>query len=468
MLVELCYCVVVSLERTLRSGHWPEQISEISETIFTPALKLCRIASLRLQSSVHCACWPATMVARPSLLLYPRGSPSRNLHRFWQPSSSRKCSDLAHIREEMISRNVNVLEDWLIPTPTKVLLSTLRPFLPPLPPRLSTAKTTLVTYGHHLVYFPPATDLANLLPDGTDALHSPGRPFTRRMWAGGSIDFRSSIPAEGQRYKCVERITDVQARGLEGEEKVFVDITRTIFPEFTAELKEKEEPSVVEVRKLVFMHPHSKSTGGASSRPEKKIKPPGKPDIVHTLVPTRELLFRFSALTLNAHLIHLDKHYCQDVEGHRNLLVHGPLSLVLMLEMLTLRLSNANKSREDGDEESPSIVEYKNIAPLYAEEEMKICVKKKDDARWEVWIEGSNGGLAVTASVRTRTTRKSWRDLQMVPNGAAALKSLMMSRRNAKTIGVRKRGYAKFKTTKVLDFSEVGGAEGDAFKKLQF
>ncbi|MCR3718332.1 MULTISPECIES: FAS1-like dehydratase domain-containing protein [Prauserella salsuginis group] len=43
-------------------------------------------------------------------------------------------------------------------------------------------------------------------------------------------------------------------------------------------------------------------------------------------------LFRFSALTANAHRIHYDAPYARDVEGYPGLVVHGPLLVLLMLE----------------------------------------------------------------------------------------------------------------------------------------
>lgn len=48
---------------------------------------------------------------------------------------------------------------------------------------------------------------------------------------------------------------------------------------------------------------------------------------------TPPLLFRFSALTANAHRIHYDLPYCTDVERYPGLVVHGPLLAVLMAEL---------------------------------------------------------------------------------------------------------------------------------------
>lgn len=113
------------------------------------------------------------------------------------------------------------------------------------------------------------------------------------------------------------------------------------------------------------------------------------------MTPTPTLLFNYSALTYNAHQIHLNPQYCQEVEGHRNLLVHGPLSLTLMLAVLRSQLKAQERIRS---------IDYRNIAPLYVGEPLSICMRpQKDDAgqeqKWDVWIENNEGGLSVKGTV---------------------------------------------------------------------
>lgn len=61
------------------------------------------------------------------------------------------------------------------------------------------------------------------------------------------------------------------------------------------------------------------------------------PDSARTRVvtPDSRLLFRFSALTFNAHRIHYDREYAQNEEGYPGLVVHGPLTAVLLLHLST-------------------------------------------------------------------------------------------------------------------------------------
>ena len=101
-------------------------------------------------------------------------------------------------------------------------------------------------------------------------------------------------------------------------------------------------------------------------------------------------LFQFSALTYNAHAIHYDRLYARETDRHRDMLVHGPLTLALML-------------RAVGQQRVKSIV-YRNHAPLYVGDAMSVCVRRPEEGQrasmpWDVWVEGPEGGLAVKGTV---------------------------------------------------------------------
>jgi 3-methylfumaryl-CoA hydratase len=65
-----------------------------------------------------------------------------------------------------------------------------------------------------------------------------------------------------------------------------------------------------------------------------ELPPPPEGSWSRTLQPDTRLLFRFSALTFNAHRIHYDRAYAADVEGYPGLVVHGPLTAVLLLQLV--------------------------------------------------------------------------------------------------------------------------------------
>jgi len=81
------------------------------------------------------------------------------------------------------------------------------------------------------------------------------------------------------------------------------------------------------------------------------------------------LLFRFSALTYNAHRIHYDRDYVRDVEGYPGLLTHGPLQALAMAEA-------ARAAGCDGDVS----FEYRLISPLFDFQGLVVSASRAPDA----------------------------------------------------------------------------------------
>jgi hydroxyacyl-ACP dehydratase HTD2-like protein with hotdog domain len=256
------------------------------------------------------------------------------------------------------------------------------------------------------------------------------------MWAGGAVQYAPARPLrlDGSRAVCAEFIRDVAVKGVAGREKVFVRVERrlaTAVPEEVAavagvweaaavdvaeaearrerlfhrvrqrlwrgEEEDLGECAVVEVRNIVFLRPAASAAPevGAGGGPVKMLRPECAPEYTHTIVPDAKLLFRFSALTFNAHAIHLDPEYCREVEGHRNLLFHGPLSFVFLMELLQRWLAGA------GTGEVVKSVEYRNVAPLYCHEPVTFCGTRTGERKWEVWAQTPEGGVAVKGKVVT-------------------------------------------------------------------
>lgn len=338
-----------------------------------------------------------------------------------QWTAIRYSSSLDHIHSELTLRKLEIIYDQPNETNSRLLDITLADFLPSstvsvVDPKVQaswkegTLPQLRLRPGHHLVYWPPASRLSLLLPDGTDPDQSPGEPFVRRMWAGGRIKFpRASEmpPLDGSLQACSERISNVVIKGNAGDEKIFVTIERCfsrvekpITQESENRLREQAPTALVEYRDIVFMRENTKKAPASDESVEEEVEPrivkiPRASTLSHTLTPTEALLFRFSALTFNAHRIHLERAYCRDVEGHRDLLVHGPLSLTLILELLNRYLKDRGEGREISE------ITYRNVAPLYAMEEMKICLRDKSDGSFDVWVEGPSGGLSVKGSAHT-------------------------------------------------------------------
>jgi hydroxyacyl-ACP dehydratase HTD2-like protein with hotdog domain len=249
---------------------------------------------------------------------------------------------------------------------------------------------THLTPGQHLLYCNTTVPTEQLLPDGTDTAFSPPSPWSNRLWAGGRIRFPQPHQlgiVESPRIVLNESVRDVRITGPEGEEKIFVKIERRVAKldagrpkvvgyHLARKLRVGTEAEIgisliVETRDLCFLRENTSTV----PYERRHITPPYNPDYYHSLTPTPALLFRFSALTYNAHAIHIDPEYTRKVYGFPNLLVHGPLSLALMLEYVRRTLFKISGQHHYG----PVVTEinYRNLAPLFANEEMTICIKKK-------------------------------------------------------------------------------------------
>ncbi|OXV12142.1 hypothetical protein Egran_00097 [Elaphomyces granulatus] len=325
------------------------------------------------------------------------------------------------LHQKLTSRRLSPIYDYLSPRPFHLLNLSLTDILPEafMPPFSDSGLTKTLPsvrnqhrmpVGYHLVYFPPQVPLSGLLADGTDMSHSPGKPFNQRMWAGGRMTFPldGGPLLNGQRAVCLEAIRDITVKGHPEEEKVFVHVERRIAAVEEGEDEEgirirlwgnhgngSDSGMITERRDLVFLRdktPEQAKVDNINSGNDTR----SNPEFSRRVIPTRALLFRYSALMFNAHSIHYDRKYTQDIEGYRDLLVPGPLSLTLMLTALRPYLSKLSRVITE--------VEYRNVAPLYVDEEMEICARGAKNCEPEslvVWIEGKDGRLALRGTMKT-------------------------------------------------------------------
>jgi 3-methylfumaryl-CoA hydratase len=175
---------------------------------------------------------------------------------------------------------------------------------------------------YHWLFFPSLTRTSDLARDGHARLGEfmPPVPFPRRMFAGARVDYRGQLRI-GQRVERVARIETV--RYTEGRSGPLVFVT------VTYELSDADGLKLVEEQDIAY-RPATASKGSA---PKAESSPP-QADFSREIVPDEALLFRFSALTFNAHRIHYDLPYTKG-EGYPAIVVHGPLTAVLLADLVT-------------------------------------------------------------------------------------------------------------------------------------
>jgi 3-methylfumaryl-CoA hydratase len=166
----------------------------------------------------------------------------------------------------------------------------------------------------------------------------PPVPLPARMWAGGDVTHIAPLTI-GETFTRRSSIGDITAKQGRSGALVFVTIEHEYFS--GNRLCIREQQSIV-FRKIT------------APRPVKSAPGAGDPATLRSsLTPDPVLLFRYSALTFNAHRIHYDHVYATEAEAYSGLVVHGPLQATLLLNLA----ANALKT-------SPHRFSFRGLAPL--------------------------------------------------------------------------------------------------------
>ncbi|GAA1840577.1 FAS1-like dehydratase domain-containing protein [Asanoa iriomotensis] len=168
---------------------------------------------------------------------------------------------------------------------------------------------------HWLAFFPRARQ-RDLGEDGHPASGLlPPMPGLRRMHAGGELDIDAGVRV-GEPLERTTTVSDVQVKSGRTGELTFVT-THAVVRSATGRLRERTD--------LVYRRPAGSTRAG-------EAEPAGGWDVERTVPVDPTVLFRFSALTYNAHRIHYDRDYAA-AEGYPGLVVHGPLQAVLLVRL---------------------------------------------------------------------------------------------------------------------------------------
>jgi 3-methylfumaryl-CoA hydratase len=178
-----------------------------------------------------------------------------------------------------------------------------------------------VPAGFHWTLFPPLTRQSELGADGHPRKGGflPPIPLPRRMWAGGRLEFRQALRV-GEQVNRVSTIERVETKTGRSGTLIFVTVRH--------QLSGANGLAIDEEQDLVY---REASTGAAPAQ----VADPAPSGVWHRqLMPTEAQLFRYSALTFNAHRIHYDRPYAMAEEGYPGLVVHGPLIATLLLDLV--------------------------------------------------------------------------------------------------------------------------------------
>lgn len=233
----------------------------------------------------------------------------------------------------------------------------------------------------HWLHFLDAAPEADLGADGHrkhGAMVAHDAALPARMWAGGRLRF-AGAPEVGEAVRREARVHTISERQGSSGLLRFVTLLHVVAGEDGVLVEEEQD--------LVFRAP-------AVARRLPPAAPPAPARAVtHVVVPDSVLLFRFSALTFNAHRIHYDAPYASSTEHYPGLVVHGPLQVILLLALLRVAAPGATLQRFD----------FRGQAPAFVDRALQLEVWP-DEARpgfWHLQTRDPSGALCMVAQAET-------------------------------------------------------------------
>jgi 3-methylfumaryl-CoA hydratase len=227
----------------------------------------------------------------------------------------------------------------------------------------------------HWFYFLPRAAQAQLDVDGHPQRGGfmPPIPYPRRMFAGARMRFHRPLLI-GQPARREAVIRNVRQKSGRSGSLAFVSVLCRFYQDDVLCIEEEQD--------IVYREP-----GPVLARPPVIEWPPVEDGAwSHIVTPDPKLLFRFSALTFNAHRIHYDRPYAVEEEGYPGLVVHGPLTAVLLIELL-----RKNSRRPVAS------FSFRGLAPLFDLAPFRlVCVGK--DGQMSLEAQAPDGVVAMSAS----------------------------------------------------------------------
>ncbi|KAF8521172.1 hypothetical protein JB92DRAFT_2708053 [Gautieria morchelliformis] len=259
-------------------------------------------------------------------------------------------------------------------------LPTLNGTIPPPPHRRTDfSYGSVVLPGHLLVFCNPHAPERELERDATIRILAPPMPFVRRMWAAGKFEFKRPLHV-GDNIKAERAVSTIGAKRLDSENPMII-VEQIIHTKTVEGSQPRSPPSmlsdvcVTETRSHVYVP----LTNERRVRPIRDLP---KPDFSFSYTPTDTTLFHFSALTFNAHRIHLDKDYSQNVENLPERLVHGPMTALILMEAV-----------ENNRPEHLSIdtFEYRATNQLFVNQAITVHGNWVSGSKIKLWAQNDDG-----------------------------------------------------------------------------
>jgi 3-methylfumaryl-CoA hydratase len=232
--------------------------------------------------------------------------------------------------------------------------------------------------GWHAVFFAPLARQSRLGPDGHPRKGDflPPVPLPRRMFAGRRMRYLAPIVigAELRRISTIAAVTPKTGRS---GRMVFVRVDHVV--------EMDGRPVLTELHDIVYREA-AKPGSGAPPRAEPPPELPA-PDETAPYAPATTTLFRYSALTYNAHRIHYDQPYTTGEEGYPGLVVNGGLHALFLHEMARRHLPGGRIGRFG----------VRNMNPFFVNRAGALRCRRRADGALDLWALDEAGRITAEA-----------------------------------------------------------------------
>jgi len=223
----------------------------------------------------------------------------------------------------------------------------------------------------HVAFFTPLAVQSRLGPDGHPRTGDflPPVPLPRRMFAGRRLRFVSPIRigAALRRTSTVKAVTPKHGRS---GEMMFVQVEHAITADDVLAVIEEQD---IVYREAAKPGAKMEAAAGGEALPEPTDREVFAPDPV--------MLFRYSAITFNAHRIHYDVPYTRDQEGYPGLVVNGGLTALRLGEHAKRHLPGGRLGR----------LSLRNVRPFFAHQRGELRSLRAPDGSLSVWALDERG-----------------------------------------------------------------------------
>ncbi len=226
----------------------------------------------------------------------------------------------------------------------------------------------------HWLYFIDGARLSETGRDGHAVRGGflPPVSLPRRMWAGSRLNFHQPLRL-GDTISRESVIRGIREKSGRSGPLCFVTVSHIY--------RRGDKVLLDEEHDIVYRE---------DPKPGLESPPPPQADtrsgVRREIDPSPLLLFRYSALTFNGHRIHYDIDYCRDVEGYPGLVVHGPLTATLLLDLLV----------DEVGQEKIRHFRFRAMGPLFAGRPFTMHLVREEDV-CRLWVADPDGALAVRA-----------------------------------------------------------------------